>query len=281
MLATILIAGLIAGYVNPSRTPCINEAPVDSNNLPTTPPPTYEYVLEEVGVYFLIDLRTSMAQWLIYWFGLLQNTRLSQHQRQLSSENSATPNQNSRRSSANSSRQSAAHLSAALELQLNLNDRRNSNSQSISDSDIDSSDICNDPDCQQNYTNSNSCGSRSNNNNHSNINNNEGEQQQQQGHSQRIIEGVTELQLHSDHEESTLSVNEFLLETEMAAARAKEHNLEGQQLQPCTDEQCTQCGEQAASEEDGEEPSTSNAARQNFYDPLLNRYGNEGESRSH
>lgn len=247
---------------------------MDSNNLPTTPPPTYEYVLEEVGVYF----QNGKPQSLIYGFGLLQNTRLSQHQRQLSSENSATPNQNSRRSSANSSRQSAAHLSAALELQLNLNDRRNSNSQSISDSDIDSSEICNDPDCQQNYTNSNSCGSRSNNNNHSNINNNDGEQQQ--GHSQRIIEGVTELQLHSDHEESTLSVNEFLLETEMAAARAKEHNLEGQQLQPCTDEQCTQCGEQAASEEDGEEPSTSNAARQNFYDPLLNRYGNDGESQS-
>lgn len=211
----------------------------------------------------------------------MQNTRLSQHQRQLSSENSTTPNQNSRRSSANSSRQSAAHLSATLELQLNLNDRRNSNSQSISDSDIDSSDICNDPDCQQNYNNSNSCGSRSNNNNHSNVNNNEGEQlQQQQAHNQHIIEGVTELHLNSDHEESTLSVNEFLLETEMAAARAKEHNLDGQQLQPCTDEQCTQCGEQGASEEDAEEPSTSNAARQHFYDPLLNRYGNDGETQS-
>ncbi|XP_070065750.1 putative uncharacterized protein DDB_G0285119 isoform X2 [Drosophila virilis] len=258
------------GYVNPSRTPCISETATatDSNKVPTTPPPTYEYVLEE-------------------------NTRLSQHQRQLSSENSATPNQNSRRSSANSSRQSAAHLSAALE-QLTLNDSSNSNS----NSDSDSNDICNDPDCQQNYNNSGNCGSRNNNNNSNNNNNrsnnnNDGEQleQREQQIHPHIIEGVTELDLeHSENEECTLSVNEFLLETEMAASRANKDNLyaacsdasEGQQ--PCTDAECTECGEQAAcgsghlgmeSEEDGEEPSTSNAARHNFYDPLLNRYGSE------
>ncbi|XP_034108595.1 ras guanine nucleotide exchange factor P [Drosophila albomicans] len=286
--AAINSNSLRMGYVNPSRTStCINEAPADSsNNLPTTPPPTYEYVLEE-------------------------NTRLSQH-RQLSSEHSATPNQNSRRSSANSSRQSAA-----LE-QLTLNDRRNSNSNSDSDIDlnididsIDSNDICNDPDCQQNYNNSNCGGNRrrnnncssnnsssngSNNNQHHNNNNishnnNEGEQvevdeeelhQLQQHHqqSEHIIEGVTELELHSDdNEESTLSVNEFLLETEMAAARAKAYAACGDAgndgQQPCIDEQCTQCSERAGSEEDGGEPSTSNAARHNFYDPLLNRYGNE------
>lgn len=41
----------LAGYVNPSRTPCISAATTaaDSNNVPTTPPPTYEYVLEEVS----------------------------------------------------------------------------------------------------------------------------------------------------------------------------------------------------------------------------------------
>ncbi|KAH8261106.1 hypothetical protein KR044_003561 [Drosophila immigrans] len=287
--AAINTNSLRMGYVNPSRTStCISEAPADSsNNLPTTPPPTYEYVLEE-------------------------NTRLSQH-RQLSSEHSATPNQNSRRSSANSSRQSAA-----LE-QLTLNDRRNSNSNSDSDIDlnididIDSNDICNDPDCQQNYNNSNcgaarrrnnnrsssnSNGNSPNNNNSINHNNNEGEQvaedeaEHQQLHQQaadhHTSEGVTELELHSDdNEESTLSVNEFLLETEMAAARAKAYaacgdaaNEAGQQ--PCTDEQCTQCSERAGSEEDGGgvEPSTSNAARHNFYDPLLNRYGNECKSQS-
>lgn len=79
----------------------------------------------------------------------------------------------------------------------------------------------------------------------------------------------------------------------MAAARANKDNLyaacsdvsngQQQQQQSCTDADCTECSEQAAacghigleSEEDGEEPSTSNAARHNFYDPLLNRYGNE------
>lgn len=224
----------------------------------------------------------------------MQNTRLSQHQRQLSSDNSATPNQNSRRSSANSSRQSAAQLSAALE-QLTLNDSSNN---SNCNSDSDSNEICNDPDCQQNYNNGGNCGSngRNNNNNsnqHNNNNNNnedgEVDQLEQQAHPSRI----TELELENS-EECTLSVNEFLLETEMAAARANKDNLyaacsdasngqQQQQQQSCTDANCTECNEQAAacghigleSEEDGEEPSTSTAARQNFYDPLLNRYGNE------
>ncbi|XP_068144272.1 probable serine/threonine-protein kinase vps15 [Drosophila tropicalis] len=260
------------GYINQSRTPCINESPTDTDtaNLPTTPPPSYEHVLEE-------------------------NTRLSQHQRQLSTDSAATPNQNSRRSSANSSRHSAAQLSAALEQHLGSVGGAGGGSSDSS--------ICNDPDCQQNINqNYGNCGSghliASNNNSLHNNNNNEGEQQQ-------IIEGVTELELHSDNDDydcqevdNTLSVSEFLLETEMAAAtsgcddKGFGETGDGQ----CTDAQCTQCGgedgcntndngenESAVNGEEGGGASTSShAARQSFYDPLLNRgnYGNYSEAAS-
>ncbi|KAI8040009.1 homeobox protein prospero [Drosophila gunungcola] len=246
------------GYLNQSRTPCINESLTDpdADTVPTTPPPSYEHVLEE-------------------------NTRLSQHQRQLSLD-SATPNQNSRRSSANSSRHSAVQLSAALE-QLAGNGGA----------------ICNDPDCRQNLNNNGTAShgnhNQSNQNNQSSqnnqsINNNDGEQ---------IFEGVTELELRSDDEEQ-LSINEFLLETEMAASpsRRPEERYAGagedeEQGGQCQDDQCAQCSEERACGEggghgatfDGDAASTSSQAAassaggHNFYDPLLNRgsYGNYSE----
>ncbi|XP_016974743.1 hyphally regulated cell wall protein 3 [Drosophila rhopaloa] len=239
------------GYLNQSRTPCINESltDTDADTVPTTPPPSYEHVLEE-------------------------NTRLSQHQRQLSLD-SATPNQNSRRSSANSSRHSAAQLSAALE-QL----AGNGGAAGIG--------ICNDPDCRQNLNN-NGATSHSNHN-QNNINNNDGEQ---------IFEGVTELELRSDNEEQ-LSINEFLLETEMAASpsRRPEERYAGagedeDQGGQCQDDQCAQCSEERACGEGGghgatfdvDAASTSSQAAassgggHNFYDPLLNRgsYANYSE----
>ncbi|XP_039479988.1 uncharacterized protein DDB_G0283357 [Drosophila santomea] len=230
------------GYLNQNRTPCINEslADTDADTVPTTPPPSYEHVLEE-------------------------NTRLSQHQRQLSLD-SATPNQNSRRSSANSSRHSAAQLSAALE-QLAGNGG--------------AGEFCNDPDCRQNLNNN---GATSHGNHIQNTNNNnDGEQ---------IFEGVTELELRSDNEEQ-LSINEFLLETEMAASpsRRLEDRYAGgagadeDQGGQCQDEQCVQCSEERASGEDRDAASTSSQAAassgggHNFYDPLLNRgsYANYSE----
>jgi len=44
-------AKLFAGYLNQNRTPCINEslADTDADTVPTTPPPSYEHVLEEVS----------------------------------------------------------------------------------------------------------------------------------------------------------------------------------------------------------------------------------------
>ncbi|EDW53933.1 uncharacterized protein DDB_G0283357 [Drosophila sechellia] len=234
------------GYLNQNRTPCINEslADTDADTVPTTPPPSYEHVLEE-------------------------NTRLSQHQRQLSLD-SATPNQNSRRSSANSSRHSAAQLSAALE-QLAGNGG--------------AGEYCNDPDCRQNLNNN---GATSHNGNHiqNANNNNDGEQ---------IFEGVTELELRSDNEEQ-LSINEFLLETEMAASpfRRLEDRYAGaagadeDQGGQCQDDQCAQCSEERASGEDRDAASTSSQAAassgggHNFYDPLLNRgsYANYSEGGS-
>ncbi|KAH8337825.1 hypothetical protein KR067_004968 [Drosophila pandora] len=240
--------GMRLGYLNQSRTPCINESltDTDADNVPTTPPPSYEHVLEE-------------------------NTRLSQHQRQLSLD-SATPNQNSRRSSANSSRHSAAQLSAALE-QLTGGGSGGSNS------------ICNDPDCvqnlNQNYTscnihNGNSNGGNGNGSHHSGSNNNnDGEQ---------IIEGVTELELRSDlEEEEQLSINEFLLESEMAASPSR-GRMSGNRGE-CSDDQCVQCSE-GDSHFDGDGASTSSQAAaaaaaggHSFYDPLLNRgsYSNYNE----
>lgn len=229
--------------MNQSRTPCINESltDTDADNVPTTPPPSYEHVLEE-------------------------NTRLSQHQRQLSLD-SATPNQNSRRSSANSSRHSAAQLSAALE-QLTGGGSSGSNS------------ICNDPDCvqnlNQNYTscnihngnsNSNSGNGNGNGSHSGSNNNNDGEQ---------IIEGVTELELRSDlEEEEQLSINEFLLESEMAASPSR-GRMSGNRGE-CSDDQCVQCSE-GESHFDGDGASTSSQAAaaaaaggHSFYDPLLNR----------
>lgn len=191
---------------------------------------------------------------------------MSQHQRQLSLD-SATPNQNSRRSSANSSRHSAAQLSAALE-QLAGNGG--------------AGEYCNDPDCRQNLNNN---GATSHNGNHiqNANNNNDGEQ---------IFEGVTELELRSDNEEQ-LSINEFLLETEMAASpsRRLEDRYAGgagadeDQGDQCQDDQCAQCSEERASGEDRDAASTSSQAAassgvgNNFYDPLLNRgsYANYSE----
>ncbi|KAH8400991.1 hypothetical protein KR009_002341 [Drosophila setifemur] len=241
------------GYLNQSRTPCINESltDTDADNVPTTPPPSYEHVLEE-------------------------NTRLSQHQRQLSLD-SATPNQNSRRSSANSSRHSAAQLSAALE-QLTGNGIGSGGSS-----------ICTDPDClqnlNQNYSNCNTHNDNSNiNTSHcsSSNNNNDGEQ---------IIEGVSELELRSDTEEQ-LSINEFLLETEMAASPSRGRGAGETGGGQCSDDQCAQCSEERAcgeggsdSQFDGDAASTSSQAAaaaaggHSFYDPLLNRgtYSNYNE----
>ncbi|XP_034652691.1 probable serine/threonine-protein kinase DDB_G0282963 isoform X1 [Drosophila subobscura] len=242
-----------------SRTPCINESLTDDTDavdiLPTTPPPSYEHVLEE-------------------------NTRLSQHQRKVSLDSAVTPNQNSRRSSANSSRHSAAQLGAALE---QLEGRISSGGRSSSSNSSTGSSLCNDPDCQQNLNqNYSHCGGSSNNNN----NNNEGEQ---------LAEGVYELEQHSDTEFdcpeedlNTISVNEFLLESEMAASSSRcQDKLYGDgdadenetEQGQCTDDQCAQCTEEreAAGEEathDGDEASTSSQAAA-FYDPLLNR-GNYG-----
>ncbi|XP_030379166.1 uncharacterized protein LOC115627574 isoform X2 [Scaptodrosophila lebanonensis] len=224
------------GYINQGRTPCINESPTDTDTLPTTPPPSYEHVLEE-------------------------NTRLSQHQRQLSSD-SATPNQNSRRSSANSSRHSV-NLSVALE-QLALNAGAGNNA---------ASNICNDPDCQQNYNSCTAAPGAAGGNQH---NNNNGEGQ--------IIEGVTEVEVPSDNEYDidcnervTVSVNEFLLETEMAASSREEDKLyDDCRNEQCTDAECAQCSEDAG---EGGEASTSSGVRPSFYDPLLNRdsYDNYNE----
>ncbi|KAH8284577.1 hypothetical protein KR018_004938 [Drosophila ironensis] len=253
--------GMRLGYLNQSRTPCINESltDTDADNVPTTPPPSYEHVLEE-------------------------NTRLSQHQRQLSLD-SATPNQNSRRSSANSSRHSAAQLSAALEQLTGGGGGGGGGSGSGSGS------ICNDPDCVQNLNqNYSSCNIHNGNtngngghqsNSHGQSNNNDGEQQ--------IIEGVSELELHSCHidEEEQLSINEFLLESEMATSPSRGRGGE------CSDDQCVQCTEGGAGGSDhhfdGDAASTSSqaaaaaaASGHSFYDPLLNRgtYSNysEGES---
>nr|XP_016930165.1 uncharacterized protein LOC108009935 [Drosophila suzukii]XP_036668912.1 uncharacterized protein LOC108009935 [Drosophila suzukii] len=244
------------GYLNQSRTPCINESltDTDGDTVPTTPPPSYEHVLEE-------------------------NTRLSQHQRQLSLD-SATPNQNSRRSSANSSRHSAAQLSAALE-------------QLAGNGAAGAGDFCNDPDCRQNLNNNGATSHSSIHIQNAN-NNNDGEQ---------IFEGVTELELRSDNEEQ-LSINEFLLETEMAASPSRRTEdryagggagggLDEDQCGQCQDDQCAQCSEERACAEgaghegtfDGDGASTSSQAAassgggHNFYDPLLNRgsYSNYSE----
>ncbi|XP_041447727.1 protein kinase 4 [Drosophila obscura] len=224
-------------YLNQSRTPCINESLTDTDAeiLPTTPPPSYEHVLEE-------------------------DTRLSQHQRQVSQD------------------------SATLE-QLEGGNSRSSTSSSL----------CNDPDCQQNLNqNYSHCGASSSlggNHHNNNNNNNEGER-----------EGVFELEQQSDTEFdcpeddlNTISVNEFLLETEMAASSSRctdnlyagDENDAGQSQ--CTDDQCAQCSEErgAAGEEaapDGDEASTSSQAAA-FYDPLLNRgsyvsYNEGGNSNS-
>ncbi|EDW32486.1 GL11670 [Drosophila persimilis] len=250
-------------YLNQSRTPCINESltDTDADILPTTPPPSYEHVLEE-------------------------DTRLSQHQRQVSLDSAATPNQNSRRSSVNSSRHSAAHLSAALEEQLEGGNSSSSTSSSL----------CNDPDCQQNQQNLNQnyshCGGSNISNSNNNNNNNEGDP---------IAEGVFELEQQSDTEFdcpeddlNTISVSEFLLETEMAASsRCPEKLYAGEEDGDdadgqCTDDQCAQCSEErgAQGEEgalDGDEASTSSQAAA-FYDPLLNRgsynYNEGGNSNS-
>ncbi|KAH8348632.1 hypothetical protein KR084_009267 [Drosophila pseudotakahashii] len=242
------------GYLNQSRTPCINESltDTDADTVPTTPPPSYEHVLEE-------------------------NTRLSQHQRQLSLD-SATPNQNSRRSSANSSRHSAAQLSAALE-QLAGNGASGAG------------DFCNDPDCRQNLNNNVATGGHSSSHIQNN-NNNDGEQ---------IFEGVTELELRSDNEEQ-LSINEFLLETEMAASPSRRGedryaaggSGSGVDEEQCQDDQCAQCSEERACGEGGgghegsfdvdaastsSQAATSSVGGHNFYDPLLNRgsYANYSE----
>ncbi|KAH8357729.1 uncharacterized protein LOC110191631 [Drosophila serrata] len=251
------------GYLNQSRTPCINESltDADADNVPTTPPPSYEHVLEE-------------------------NTRLSQHQRQLSLD-SATPNQNSRRSSANSSRHSAAQLGAALE-QLAGNGGGS---------------ICNDPDCRQNLNQNYASCSASHCSNISNGNGNitsshSGSNHNNNNDGEEIIEGVTELELRSDNEEQ-LSINEFLLETEMAASPSRctderyGASAEGQGQSQCSDDQCAQCSEERDGEGacesayDGDAASTSSQAASaaavggghNFYDPLLNRgsYANYNE----
>ncbi|XP_017070266.1 uncharacterized protein LOC108107307 isoform X2 [Drosophila eugracilis] len=214
------------GYLNQSRTPCINESltDTDADTVPTTPPPSYEHVLEE-------------------------------HQRQFSLD-SATPNQNSRRSSANSSRHSAAQLSAALE-QLAGNG--------------DAGDFCNDPECRQNLNNNGAT-------NHSihiqNNNNNDGEQ---------IFEGVIELELLSNNEDQTeMSASPSRRQEERyAGISGADVNQSGQ----CQDDQCVQCSEERACGEggghgtsfDGDAASTSSQAaassggEHNFYDPLLNR----------
>ncbi|XP_017018737.1 probable inactive serine/threonine-protein kinase scy2 [Drosophila kikkawai] len=256
------------GYLNQSRTPCINESltDADADNVPTTPPPSYEHVLEE-------------------------NTRLSQHQRQLSLD-SATPNQNSRRSSANSSRHSAAQLGAALE-QLAGNGGGS---------------ICNDPDCRQNLNqnyascNASHCSNISNGNGN-NTSSHSGSNHNNNNDGEEIIEGVTELELRSDNEEQ-LSINEFLFETEMAASPSRctderyGATVDGQGQNQCSDDQCAQCSEEREGEGgckstyDGDAASTSSQAASaaaggghNFYDPLLNRgsyanYANEGGNAS-
>jgi len=154
-------------------------------------------------------------------------------------------------------------------------------------------DFCNDPDCRQNLNNNGATSHSSIHIQNAN-NNNDGEQ---------IFEGVTELELRSDNEEQ-LSINEFLLETEMAASPSRRTEdryagggagggLDEDQCGQCQDDQCAQCSEERACAEgaghegtfDGDGASTSSQAAassgggHNFYDPLLNRgsYSNYSE----
>lgn len=164
--------------------------------------------------------------------------------------------------------------------------------------------ICNDPDCRQNLNqnyascNASHCSNISNGNGNGNTSSHSGSNHNNNNDGEEIIEGVTELELRSDNEEQ-LSINEFLLETEMAASpsRCPDERYagagEGQGQSQCSDDQCAQCTEEREGEGggcgstyDGDAASTSSQAAStaaggghNFYDPLLNRgsYANYSE----